>query len=188
MRVKVVLAATALAGAGAAWAQSGSGDPAANWAQVAACAQLDSADARHACVDNVLRATGLLDRQTEVAQQRETFGQTRRPDPAPPPPPPVAPPAPAAVTPSAALPPAAAVAAAPPVLDQIETTVTRAFDPGNRLMVVITAEGQVWQQSERKDIGLPPRAGARFVVEKGSLGSFNCRIGGGRTFRCRRHD
>lgn len=172
VRAKVVLVTGLLMTAGAAAAQSGSGNPAANWEQVAACARHDRAEERHACVDGVLRATGLLDRTREVAEQRETFGQQRPDPPAAPPPPAVAAPPPAA----------------PPVLEELTTTVSRAFDPGNRLMVIITEEGQVWQQNESKDLGLPPRPGTRVVIEKGALGSFNCRIGGGRTFRCRRHD
>lgn len=171
--VRLAAMAGLLLAAGAASAQSGSGDPAANWEQVAACARHDRASERHACIDGVLRAAGLLDRGREIAEQRETFGEQRRDPPAPPPPP-------AAV--------AAPPSAAPPVLEELATTVSRAFDPGNRLMVIITEEGQVWQQNESKDLGLPPRPGTRFVIEKGALGSFNCRIGGGRTFRCRRHD
>ena len=171
--VKVAAIAGLLLAAGAASAQSGSGDPAANWDQVAACARHDRAEERHACIDGVLRATGLLGRDREIAEQRETFGAQRRDPPAVP------------------LPPATAAApppAPPPVLQELATTVSRAFDPGNRLMVIITLEGQVWQQNESKDLGLPPRPGTAFVIEKGALGSFNCRIGGGRRFRCRRHD
>jgi hypothetical protein len=172
-----VAGAVLLGGAGAALAQSGSGDPAANWEQVAACARLEKAAERHACVDAVLRAAGLLDRAREAAQQRESFGEPRRERPQPVPP--------AAAAAARASP---APAAPLPELDRIATTVSRAFDPGNRLMVIVTQDGQVWQQNESKDLGLPPRPGTSFTVEKGALGSFICRIGNGRGFRCRRHD
>jgi len=168
--------AALLLAAGSALAQ-GAGDPAENWARVAACARLDRADDRHACVDAVLRATGLLDRAQEAAQQRESFGEPRRERPQPVPPPAAA---------AAASAPRPAPAAPSPELDRIATTVSRAFDPGNRLMVIVTQDGQVWQQNESKDLGLPPRPGTSFTVEKGALGSFICRIGNGRSFRCRR--
>jgi hypothetical protein len=167
-----------LVAAGAAVAQ-GTGEPAENWAKVAACARLDRADERHACVDAVLRAAGLLDRAREAAQQREAFG-------APPPRerPQAGPPKAAAAPPR----PGPAPAAPAAELAQITTTVSRAFDPGNHLMVIVTQDGQVWQQNESKDLGLPPRAGTGFTVEKGALGSFICRFGNARSFRCRRHD
>ena len=57
----------------------------------------------------------------------------------------------------------------------------------NRLIVIVTADGQIWQQSESKDLGLPPPPGTAFTVDKGALGSFTCRIAKGRSFRCRRH-
>ena len=165
--------AALLVAAGAALAQ-GTGNPAENWAKIAACARLDRPDERLACADAVYRATGLLDRAREVAQQRQSFGEPprERPKPAPQ----VAAPAPAPAPP-----------APPAALERIATTVSQAFDPGNRLMVIVTQDGQIWQQNESKDLGLPPRPGTAFAIEKGALGSFNCRIGGGRTFRCRRH-
>ena len=59
----------------------GTGDPAQNWARIAACANEERAADRQACVDAVFRATGLLDRVREEAQQRDTFGQQPRPQP-----------------------------------------------------------------------------------------------------------
>lgn len=179
---KMAVAGAALLAGAAALAQGGSGDAAANWERVAACARLEKAAERHACIDGVLRAAGLLDRAREVAEQRERFGEPRRERSQPLPPP--AAPAPSPGPAPAAPPPAAP----PPELDRIATTVSRAFDPGNRLMVIVTQDGQVWQQNESKDLGLPPRPGTGFTVEKGALGSFICRIGNGRSFRCRRHD
>lgn len=163
--------------AGAALAQ-GTGDPAQNWSKVAACAQLDRAEKRHACVDAVLRDAGLLDRAREASQQRQSFGEPERPRERPQP-------APARHAPAPA--PSPAPGSTAPELQQIATTVSRAFDPGNRLMVIVTADGQIWQQSESKDLGLPPPPGTVFTVEKGALGSFTCRVAKGRSFRCRRH-
>jgi hypothetical protein len=154
----------------------GTGDAAQNWGKIAACAGIDSSDQRLACVDAVYRAAGLLDPAREVAQQRQSFGQPPRERRKAVPPPTERSPAPRV---------AAAAPSAP--LDQIVTTVSQAFDPGNHLMVIVTQDSQIWQQNESKDLGLPPRAGTRFTIEKGALGSFNCRIATGRTFRCRRH-
>lgn len=171
--------------AGGAAVAQGSGDPAANWARIAPCARLDRAAERHNCADAVFRAVGLLDRVQEEAQRRAEFGQPARPR-VQPAPAPTTSAAPRAVATSMPAPPPPS--APPQELAQLETTVSRAFDPGNRLMVIVTQDGQVWQQNESKDLGLPPRAGTPFTVVKGALGSFNCRIAGGRTFRCRRHD
>lgn len=154
----------------------GTGDAAQNWGKIAACARIDSLDERLACVDAVYRATGLLDRAREVTQQRQSFGQPpreRRKT------------APQSIMPLPAQ--RGEVTPLPAPLDQIVTTVSQAFDPGNHLMVIVTQDGQIWQQNESEDLGLPPRSGTRFTIEKGALGSFNCRIATGRTFRCRRH-
>ena len=153
----------------------GAGDPAQNWTRIAACAPIERADERQACVDEVFRAAGLREAARTLAQQRESFGEQPRPRSQP-----------APQRSAAAEAPRAAPAAPAPELDSITTTVSRAFDPGNRLMVIVTQDGQVWQQSESRDLGLPPRPGTAFMVEKGSLGSFICRIGNGRSFRCRR--
>lgn len=159
----------------------GTGDPAENWARIAACARQDRASDRQACVDEVFRSTGLLDRAREEAQQRDTFGQQARPAPR------AAPPV-AAATPAPSRQPTPPTGAPPAELDRIATTVSRAFDPGNKRMVIVTQENQIWQQNESKDLGLPPRPGTSFTIEKGALGSFICRIANGRSFRCRRHD
>ena len=177
-----------------------------NWQRVVACAQEPTDAGRHSCIDEVLGRAGVLATAEQrsagsaeeqrrsfglsAAQQQETERRTVRTERAP-----VPAPAPVA-SPSPAVPAASAPRPQPPQsepprsqaadVDSIATTVSRAFDPGNRLLVIITAEGQIWQQSESKDIGLPPRPGTAFSVEQGALGSFTCRIGTARSFRCRR--
>ncbi len=194
-------------------AQNQSSD--ANWQEILACAREPSDARRHACMDAVLDRAGMLAEAqgravASAEEQRRTFGlspaqqqeagrpatQAQRPPVAAPAPAPVPAPPPAAasepalarapVPPPPALAPPAPPQAASADVDSIATTVSRAFDPGNRLLVIITADGQVWQQSESKDIGLPPRPGVAFTVEQGALGSFTCRIGTARSFRCRR--
>ncbi|MGX7896407.1 hypothetical protein [Tsuneonella sp. HG222] len=175
-----------------------------NWQKVVACAQDSSEKRRHDCIDRVLTEAGVLSdakrAETTVRDERQNFGLSgvqqaevarkaeaaNAPAPVPsaapvPPTPPVA----AASPPAGPTTPAAPATAAAP-LEAINTTVAKAFDPGNKLLVIITEDGQVWQQSESKNIGLPPKAGTAFTVEKGALGAFNCRIGNGRSFRCRR--
>ena len=154
----------------------GTGGAAENWARIAACARLDKPDERLACADEVYRAAGLRDRAPEGAQQRETFGEPKREKAMP-----AASPAPSAHKEAPTRP-----APAPP-LESITTTISKAFDPGNHLLVIVAQDGQIWQQNESKDLGLPPLGGTVFTVEKGALGSFTCRIAKGRSFRCRRH-
>lgn len=163
-------------------------DAAANWAEIVRCGAIPKDKERHACADAVLERAGALAsakqrNDAKVAENRETFGlqPTRQREKPPVTVPVTVPPATPAATPAAVpLPPAAA--------DRIETTVAKAFDPGNRLIVIITAEGAVWQQSELKDIGLPPRPGTAFAVDKGALGGFTCQVGKYKSFRCRRQD
>jgi hypothetical protein len=172
---KVAIAGTALLAGGTALAQIGSGDPVANWEQVAACARLGSAPERHACVDNVLRATGLLDRGREVAEQRESFGGQRRDPPPSPPPLPVQ-----TVRPEAAPP------VAPGEIERLATTVADAGFVGNRKLLVITAEGAVWRQTEGEPIRVQPRAGEAFEISRAALGGYRCKLGRSTLYRCER--
>ena len=207
--MKRTLLATGLVLALAAPALAQDDGGAANWQKVVACAQENSEKRRHECIDRLLAETGVLSdpRRVEAiaVDERTTFGLTQAqqeeaqrkagdtaavaaPAPVPPAPAPQA----AAPAPAPVPRPAPSVAAAPPApvqperLDSIVTTIAKSFDPGNRMLVFVTAEGQIWQQNESKDIGLPPRAGTAFTVEKGALGAFICRVGGSRSFRCRR--
>ncbi|MEO0061874.1 MAG: hypothetical protein RLZZ08_434 [Pseudomonadota bacterium] len=170
-RIAAVIALLAPAASPAVAQDGGAGG---NWAQVVACAKEASDARRHACIDAVLDKAGVLaapaDRAAAtVAESRQTFGMS-----------PVQREAKRTDAPRPAMPPTSAP------LDRISTTVDRAFDPGNRLLVIVTQEGQIWQQSESRDIGLPPRSGTAFTVEKTALGGFTCQIGKTRSFRCRR--
>jgi hypothetical protein len=164
-----------------AQSQPGPDQSAANWQAVVACAELAEADSRHACVDRVLRAAGVLDPAREAAAQRQSFGAPeRRQEPAP---------APTAVT--AATPRAEAVqerpVAAPPAISGIETTVTDALIGGDRLLVATTSEGAIWKQIDGGPFRRAPAKGAAFTVEEGALGSYRCKTGSD-VYRCRRVD
>jgi hypothetical protein len=168
---KFAIAGIVLLAGGTALAQIGSGDPAANWERVAACARLGPAAERHACVDDVLRATGLLDRDREIAEQRENFGEQRRDPPRAPP----LPPAQATVLP-----------AAPRELERLATTVADAGFVSNRKLLVITAEGAVWRQTEGEPVRVLPRAGEAFEIGRSALGGYRCRLGRSTLYRCER--
>ena len=145
------------------------------WNQVVACAAERSVEARHACMDSVLRAAGALDVAREVAVNRENFGREERA--APPPPPPVA----ATVA-------APARVAPPPPVTGITTRVASARLGGDRKLRVTTSEGAVWQQVDNDTIRRLPREGEAFEVREGSLGSFRCTFNETTTFRCERRD
>ncbi len=150
------------------------------WNQVVACAAERSVEARHACVDSVLRAAGALDVAREVAVNRENFGREERAAPPPPPPPPAP-----AVAASVAAP---ARVAAPPPVTGITTRVASARLGGDRKLRVTTSEGAVWQQVDNDAIRRLPREGEAFEVREGSLGSYRCTFNETTTFRCERRD
>jgi hypothetical protein len=196
------LAGIALAAVGTVvWAQ-GAVSPEQRWAQVVACVSQGSSDGRHACIDAVLRAAGVLDPVQELAQQRTEFGRTERdlraqqaPAPA------VAPvpsPAPAPVAPTSAAPvqaapapiPAqpAAPAPLPDRIDSISTTIAAARIAGNNRLLVATAEATVWRQLEGETFRVPPSAGTPFEVRRGALGGYICTVGRGNSYRCARVD
>ncbi|MXP40743.1 hypothetical protein GRI75_03650 [Altererythrobacter soli] len=173
-----------------AQSQPGPDQAAANWQAVVACAGQADAGSRHACVDRVLRAAGVLDPAREAAAQRQSFGAPeRRAEPAVAPPA-VAPP-PAAAAAAAASPQAGAVqeraVAAPPAISGIETTVSDALIGGDRLLIVATSEGAIWKQVDGGPFRRLPAKGSAFAVEEGALGSYRCKIGSD-VFRCRRVD
>lgn len=199
MKATLGIAAITLVAGSAALAQSGSNDSA-NWQAVAACAGKSSAAERHGCIDQVLRAAGLLDPVREAQQQRADFGRTQRSDPPapaqtiPPAQPtvsaPASAPAPAAVAQAPATAPAPRPAPPPPPakVNQITTTVAAARIGGNGKLLVATAEATVWRQLDGETFRIAPSPGTAFEVERGALGSFVCKVGRGNSFRCSRVD
>lgn len=175
-----------LTGSGVALAQASGGDPVANWQAVVACAGQTSAAERHACIDGVLRAAGVLDPVREQQQQRADFGRSasdaRQAAPAPAPLP--------APVPSRAAPPAPTPAPAPVPerIDRIATTIAAARIGGNGKLLVATAEATVWRQTDGETFRIAPSPGTAFEVERGALGSYICKVGRSSTFRCTRVD
>lgn len=196
------LAGVALVAVGAVAFAQDTVPPEQRWAQVVACVAQGSSDGRHACIDAVLRAAGVLDPVQEQAQQRAEFGRTERDlrvQAAPPsaPPTPATPaasttanlPAPAAPPPPpAAPPPAPDPAPLPERIDSISTTIAAARVGSNNRLLVATAEATVWRQLEGETFRVPPSAGTPFEVRRGALGGYICTVGRGNSFRCARVD
>ena len=163
--------------------EQGEGD----WAGIVQCAAIDRAEQRHACVDEVLRRAGLLSDARVAQAARQDFGNENRAEPvrAAPVPAPVAPAVPAAVA-------AASTAAAAPAhaadIGELVTTVASAQMRGDRRLVVTTAEGSVWEQTQSETFRNTPKAGSPFSIERTSLGGFRCSFERSTHYRCRRID
>ena len=171
VRVRALLIGTVALASSAVWAQDG-GDPATNWQAVVACAERGDPEERPACVDNGLRAAGVLDPARGIAAQRENFGEPSR-----------EPEAPA----QAAREPPPATPTPSREIDGIETVVADALIGGDRLLVVATAEGAIWKQIDGGPFRRAPAKGEAFIVEEGALGSYRCKTGSN-IYRCRRLD
>lgn len=180
----IIAAASLLAGASSAAGQNAGMDAETGWKAITACAAHRAAEDRRNCTDQVLRDAGVLDPVQEAQVQREQFGRTARAEQAPPPAMPAPAPAPA---PAQAVPPAPS-APPPQKLAGISTTVAAARISADGKLLVATAEASVWRQADGETFRIPPQKGAMFEVETGALGSFMCKVGGGRTYRCVRVD
>jgi hypothetical protein len=144
------------------------------WSSVARCAQEDSERARHACLDRVLRDAGLLTTEMDTRQQRRAFGLEEQR-------------AAAAKAPAPA--PAPPVAAEPePAADRLEVAIASVRKGVDGMLLVTTAEGAVWRQSESVEMPLPPVAGDRMKIRKGAMSGYRCSVARTNlTFRCARN-
>jgi hypothetical protein len=52
-------------------------------------------------------------------------------------------------------------------------------------VLVTTADGSVWEQTEGEDFLTPPKAGDAFSVEPAAMNSFRCRFNQSSRYRCR---
>ena len=62
-------------------------------------------------------------------------------------------------------------------LNQIESTVTGAFESGYDGWTIKLADGSTWAQTEGTPIALPPRRGDKVVVKRGTLGAYFLKLG-----------
>lgn len=181
------LGAVAVLATASAQAQGGqAGAAGGDWAGIVQCAAIDRAEARHQCMDDVVRRAGLLSDERVAQAAREDFGNENRAQP------PRAAPAPV-VAPAAA--PAAVASAPAPVaparagdIDELVTTVAAAQVRGDRRLVVTTAEGSVWEQTQSETFRSTPKAGSQFSIERTSMGGFRCSFERSSHYRCRRID
>ena len=49
-----------------------------------------------------------------------------------------------------------------------------------------TAEGAIWEQTQAEDFLTPPKIGERFTIERAAMGSYRCKFGNSRLYRCSR--
>jgi hypothetical protein len=185
LRVQAGVALAALMSSAAALAQTTAEEAQARWGEIAKCAAVADPEARLACTDAVMRRAGLLDDEQVARQARREFGNEARaqiPRPAPQ----------AAPSLSPALSPAPSPAS-PPVptrgrdIEELATTVTAARMRGNRLLVT-TAEGSTWEQSQSETFRTLPKPGEAFSIERTALGGFRCSFERSTVYRCRRVD
>jgi hypothetical protein len=185
------------------------------WSSIARCAQEDTERARHQCLDGVLREAGLLTNEMRTKQQRRAFGLDDKAASAPatptttsastaanasttapaekpsiagrlgetaPSPSPSSPPSRPAIEGSA---PAAAATSAQP--DRIEVELAKVEKAVSGKVLVTTTDGTVWLQTETGEMPLPPVAGDRMSIRKGTMGGYRCSVASTHlTYRCAR--
>jgi len=71
-------------------------------------------------------------------------------------------------------------------VNQIESTVTGAFENGYEGWTVKLADGSTWQQTDGNPVALPPRKGDKAVVRRGAMGSYFLKLGSQPGFRAKR--
>lgn len=157
------------------------GDAETNWRRMKICAEERSESARHRCMDDVLRVAGVLDPVRELEVQRETFGQAETRQAEPESEPVEAEASAVAATTPPPLPPR------PKEIEALTTTVADALIGKDRKLLVATAEGAVWKQTDEEPVRTAPRDGSAFEIEKTILGGFRCKVGG-KVYRCERLD
>jgi hypothetical protein len=155
----------------------------AKWDAITRCAPLVDDGARHACLDEVLRKSGLMPDAARAAASRQRFGL-----PAPGVPVPAA--AAAVAAPPAAAPPAApATAVAAPSAkrapeDLIQVTLAGVKRGGDGALVLNTTEGAVWRQIEAADLHPEPVAGDALTIKRTVFGGYMCQTQKWIVFRC----
>lgn len=185
-----VAGALALGAAGAASAQD-AGAPAPGtpppWDTLVRCAGMASEDARLSCYDAAMRAAGYAPKPAEVAaEHRRRFGlsipqvniikhkgkeQGRE-----------------AVAPSA--PPGASPAEPAPAEENpdritLQIQQVAVVQPGGRLLI-FTADGQIWEQTDSDQLIELPRAGQEMRVRRNLLGGYFCDVTKYKAVRCKR--
>lgn len=71
-------------------------------------------------------------------------------------------------------------------VNQIESTVTAAFESGYDGWTIKLADGSTWTQTDGAPVALPPRRGDKVVVKRGTLGSYFVKVGSQPGFKAKR--
>jgi hypothetical protein len=177
--MSVACLVAALAAVSAAPAEDSSSVQA-KWDAIAKCAPLVDDGVRHACLDEVLRKSGLMPDAARAAASRQGFGL----------PAPVAA-ARAVVAPAVAASPVAApvtAVAAPSAKhapqDLIQVTLAGVKRGGDGALILNTTEGAVWRQIEATALHPEPVAGDTLTIERTVFGGYMCQSKKWIVFRC----
>jgi hypothetical protein len=163
-----------LAAMSAAYAEDSSSVQA-KWNAIAKCAPLVDDGARHACLDDVLRKSGLMPDAARAAASRQ---RSELPAPA------VA--APTAAASSVATPatPVAAPSAKHAPEELIQVTLAGVKRGGDGTLVLNTTEGAVWRQIEAAALHPEPVAGDTLTIKHTVFGGYMCQSKKWIVFRC----
>lgn len=179
-----VAGAIAMGLAGTALAQDASAPSAPpSWDTLTRCAQMPADDARLSCYDTAMRAAGYAPKPAEVAEEhRKKFGL----------------PAPklnflkhhdsaqGAAQGGAT---ATATTQAAPKENQDKVTVTvqevATLQPGDRLLV-ITDDGQIWEQTDTIPLNSTPKSGDSMEIRRNFVGGYFCVPNKYQAVRCKR--
>ena len=148
-----------------------------DWGGIEACAAIVSADERHQCLDGELARLGLLTQLATPAtpvramEDRDTVQADAA--------------VPAVVQapgPGSAIRPAPVRAPQSPSVAAGSIASVRMIGRSN--IEIVADDGSRWRSTSSRTFNRTPRVGAPFAVERGALGSYNCRIEVSTTFKC----
>ncbi len=154
----------------------------AKWDAITRCAPLVDDAARHECLDEVLRKSGLMPDAARAAASSQRFGSPA--------------PAPVAATPVAAAPAVAASPVAAPAApvaapnakhaseEMIQVTLAGVQRAGDGTLVLNTTEGAIWRQIEAAPLHPEPVAGDTLTIKHTVFGGYMCQSKKWIVFRC----
>ena len=170
IRQTVFLGVTALIMPASGFAQADAGDAARNWTAIAQCGSIAQDDRRLGCMDDVLRRAGVG--RVSAAEQA---------------------PRPQARVDERSVPSSTIPAARPSEPEDrqagaLTTTITSVQTIGYERLLVTTADGSTWEQTQAQSFLTPAKAGDAFSVEPAAMGSFRCRFNQSSRYRCKQVD
>jgi len=179
VRFAVCCAVAALAIPVTGQAQADTSEAVRNWAAIAECGSISDNERRLGCMDNVLRRAGIGHASADERLPPQAGAERTTP-----PAPPQAQVQTPLQTPARPQPQPQPVPSAGN-REEVTTTIASVRTVGYQMLLVTTAEGSVWEQTEAETFLTPPKAGDRFSVEPASMNSFRCRFNQSSRYRCR---